>query len=300
MAEYEIGGRSSIVFPERIQKPDVDISYLCSGSTHDPRPRLRLVPLPSSQSIPQSRRLSDSSSPPRSSSSRDNSPSQPEFPAINQPDASLNHILNPSTITLQPPAPAPQSNTYLSPNHRTHHRSTLDRSDDESSSVAADDHDHASDSDAPDAEPLMASTPRYYFNSAQSPIWALQSGAEEGFHGLEQRSPSPNATPTLAAMSNPAPPPLESSEEPVEVQEDTEDDDEEEDVVVPPGFTPVLSLTPQRALPLVAIQPSTPEGLLKAGGAGRPVDDADLLTLDGGSRFEDGDYLSVIGEGENA
>jgi hypothetical protein len=292
MAEYEIGGKfcrglltTSFEWLAEVTRL---ISLSIAGSTHDPRPRLRLVPLPSNQSIPQSRRLSSSSSP---RSSRDNSPSRP------LPPPTIDSALSSPPLTDSPTSPpkssiplAPPVDAHSSPlNPYANHQST-ERSDDESS--AAVDDDVPNESDTPDAEPLMASTPRYYFHSAKSPIWALQSGAEEGFEGLHQPL-SPNATPTLAATSNPTPPPL-AFDEPEQMTDD------EEDELVPPGFTPVLGLTPKRALPLVAIQPATPEGLLKSGGAGRAVEEADLLTLDGGSSFDDGDALSVIGEGENA
>lgn len=98
-------------------------------------------------------------------------------------------------------------------------------------------------------------------------MWALQAGAEEGLEGLTKSPPGlriPSAT---------------LSEEPESIED--EDEDEEEDVVVPPGFTSVIGTSKSMGIPIVAIQPATPEGLLKSGGAGREIGDGEALMLDG-------------------
>lgn len=118
----------------------------------------------------------------------------------------------------------------------------------------------------------MASTPRYFFSSVKSPIWALQAGAEEGLEGLtHHRSSSP---PDLKIPS------ATLTEEPESV-EDEDEEEEEEDVVVPPGFTSVIGTSKALGIPIVAIQPATPEGLLKHGGAGKEIGEEEGLMLDG-------------------
>ena len=115
----------------------------------------------------------------------------------------------------------------------------------------------------------MASTPRYFFSSVKSPIWALQAGAEEGLEGLTHSPPGlsiPSAT---------------LSKEPETLEEEEEDDDDEEDDVVPPGFTSVIGTSKALGIPIVAIQPATPEGLLKSGGAGKEIGEGEALMLDG-------------------
>lgn len=141
----------------------------------------------------------------------------------------------------------------------------------------------------PPIEPLMASTSEVIpARPAKEPLWILQQGAEEGMARIKGPSISfsaaadedaTSASVTAMALSERA------------RDDDTDDDDEDDvlddgdDVVVPPGYTSALGLNPSLGIPILSIQPATPEGLLKTGGGGRALRDDDDFDL-GGSALE--------------
>lgn len=110
----------------------------------------------------------------------------------------------------------------------------------------------------------------------KDPLWSLTEGAEEGLAKVKRPSPpAPSTTPTVTTsmigLTLVEPP-----------EEEDDDEDEDEEVVVPPGFTPALGLNPSLGIPVLSIQPATPEGLLKTGGGGREIKDDEMFELDGG------------------
>ena len=292
-AEYDLVGESINTQPAKPVRWSADeadsISALLvtvrPGSATNPIPRLRLRPLPDHPALqhPQPRRSSATSlglstSP---TQSRSNSPVSPEArtgsPSCSIPEPAPPPPLIPLRQTSPPPlttSPPP----LLSPPSTD----TADAASDASSEAAEDRED-----EEPQTSPLMASTPRYFFGSVKSPIWALQAGAEEGLEGIT-KSPPDLRIPSATLSEDP------DEVEKVEREKEDEEEEEEEDTVVPPGFTSVIGTSRGLGIPIVAIQPATPEGLLKYGGAGREIGEGDGLLLDDGGAFGDDGYSESV------
>jgi len=123
---------------------------------------------------------------------------------------------------------------------------------------------------------------------AREPLWLLTRGAEEGMARIKGPSISLSPADTQVPSSGLAGLSLDRSPEVAsEADEDDDDDDDEgeEEAVVPPGYTSALGVNPSLGIPILSIQPATPEGLLKTGGGGREIRDDDDFDL-GGSALE--------------
>lgn len=119
---------------------------------------------------------------------------------------------------------------------------------------------------------------------AREPLWLLTRGAEEGMARIKGPSISLSSPPNsgLAGLSL-----NRRTEEASEADDDEEDEDDDggEEAVVPPGYTSALGINPSLGIPILSIQPATPEGLLKTGGGGREIRDDDDFDL-GGSALD--------------
>lgn len=239
---------------------------------------------------------SNASSPsPPSSRAASPAPSRPGSPDLNSTPmltgssspAAPSHLLS-----LIPPLPLPTSPSFRDYDAASSAASELSSVDDDGAGEG--DESFSGKGDPAEAsEPLMASTPRYFFNSVKSPIWALQAGAGEGLGGITKGKgrATMNGESAAEGGSGGSPPALnlpdaalEGAEASMDVLklEDEDEDEDEEDEVLPPGFSPALGMSPGRLIPMLAIQPSTPEGAFsyRNGGGKDVVHDAGLDSLD--------------------
>ncbi|CDZ97748.1 ring finger protein [Phaffia rhodozyma] len=294
--------------------------YEIGGSTNHPIPRLRLVPLHNSatsirrKSLDSSLDTSHSPSPSSLPRILDSSPAP-----MHWSPSSIHHALPTDDDSRPSNAQSPQASPSLSSsspvpsnldaqfaqpvfNRRLAqiHLDDWDVQSEATSEISSNDPTPGVD-DGP-REPLMASTPRDLGRTVvQSPIWALREGSEQGFldagirrgtsRGDKKSTETANVASSSSSSSSSATLTKEDdgiceadNEEDEENEEDDEDGDGSE--VVPPGFTSVIGSSPGLCVPLLAIQPATPEGMLKYGGAGKPVEDEDSFELDGGGARE--------------